>query len=384
MQFDFTEDQRMVKDAVRKFLEAEYAAKDRQYGDQEMTRELAVELLSGLKPMGYLGPDRATDPIMVSILNQELGRVFPSLAGVAFIAGQVGPVLADGAHPDVVARLAEPLIEAELIGCFAFSEPEVGSDPSSIACRAELKGDHYVLNGSKCWISNGHIADVALVTVQTDPELGPKGLRQLVVDRKESPFESRDIPTIGLRAFPCSELSFSDVKVPAINKIGGWKRAEGAPKPAPTSQFNFNLPRVLCADVSCGIAEQAIDVATAYVKERKQFGREIGRFQLIQGMLAEMVMDYEAARLLTFRARAALGGPDADRCVSIAKAYATEMGVRVTSKAMECLGAMGLTVEMGLERRLRDARMWIVPDGTSQIHRLIIGREVTGFSATRS
>ncbi len=383
MDFEFNEDQRMVQDGVRRFLEKELVAKDKQYGDIEMTREVALELLALIKPFGYLGEDRATDPIMVSIINQELGRVFPSLAGLAFIAGQVGPVVADGAHPDVAARLAGPLIEGERIGCFAFSEPDVGSDPSAIACRAELRGDHYVVNGSKCWISNGHIADVAVVTVQTDPALGPKGLRQLIIDREESPFESRDIPTIGLRAFPCSELNFTDVKVPAINRMGGWRKAEdGAPRQAVGSQFN--LPRVLCADVSCGIAEHAIEAATAYVKERKQFGREIGRFQLIQGMLAEMVMAYEAARLLTFRARMSLTAPNADRQVSIAKAYATEMGVRVTSKAMECMGAMGLTVEMGLERRLRDARMWIVPDGTSQIHRLIIGRDVTGFSATRS
>jgi len=384
MNFEFNEDQRMVKDATRRFLEAELASKDREFGDREMTRELAFELLAAIKPFGYLGADRATDPIMVSILNQELGRVFPSLAGVAFIAGQVGPVVAAGANPDVAARLAGPLTEAELIGCFGFSEPEVGSDPSSIACRAELRGDHYVVNGSKCWISNGHIADVAVVTVQTDPAQGPRGLRQLVIDRRESPYESRDIPTIGLRAFPCSELSFSDVKVPAINRIGGWSKADGAPRAEQASQFHFQLPRVMCADVACGIAEQAIEVATAYVKQRRQFGREIGRFQLVQGLLAEMVMDYEAARLLTFRARTSLGGPQGDLHVSIAKAYATEMGVRVTSKAMECLGAMGLTQEMGLERRLRDARMWIVPDGTAQIQRLIIGRDITGFSATRS
>jgi acyl-CoA dehydrogenase len=384
MIFDFNEEQRMVRDTLRRFLEAELVSEDRRYGDQEMTREVALKLLSAIKPFGYVGQDRADDPIITSILFQEMGRVSPSLAGVAFITGQVGPVVAAGAHPDVAARLAEPLIEGDLIGSFAFSEPEVGSDPSSIACRAELRGDHYFLNGSKCWISNGSIADVAIVTVQTDPTQGARGLRQLIVDRRESPFESRDIPTIGLRAFPCSELNFSDVKVPAINRVGGWKKTHGAPRAEQAGQFNFNVPRVFCADVSCGIAERAIEVATAYVKERKQFGREIGRFQLVQAMMADMVMDYEAARLLTFRARAAIGGPGADRHVSIAKAYATEMGVRVTSKAMECLGAMGLTVEMGLERCLRDARMFIVPDGTSQIQRLIIGRELTGFSATRS
>jgi acyl-CoA dehydrogenase len=378
MHFELTEEQRIVQDTLRRFLEAELAPLDRKHGDEEMTPELARDLLARIKPFGYIGHDRPDDPIITSILYQEMGRVFPSLGGVAFITSVIGPGVARNAHPEVAERLAEPLIEGELIGCAAYSEPGVGSDPSSISCRARLDGDHYVLDGTKVWISNGHIADVAIVTVQTDPEAGPKGLRQILVDRRETPFQSRDIRTIGLRAFPCSELHFDGLRVPAKNRMGGWRN-----EPDRAAQPNFQQARVICAEISCGIAEHAIEAATRYVQERKQFGREIGRFQMVQGLLAEMVMDHEAARLLTFRARASLGRSDADRIVSIAKAFATEMGVRVTSRAMECMGAMGLTEEMGMERRLRDARMWMVPDGTAQIQRLIIGRAVTGFSATR-
>lgn len=378
MHFELNEEQRILRDSLRRFLDAEIAPLDRAHGDAEMTPELARNLLARIKPFGYLGRERPDDPIMVSLLYQEMGRVFPSLGGLAFITSVIGPTVERMAHPEVAARLAPPLIEGDLIGCAAYSEPGVGSDPSAIACRARLDGEHYVLDGSKIWISNGHIADVAVVTVQTDPEAGPKGLRQILVDRRETPFESRDVRTIGLRAFPCSELFFDGLRVPVRNRLGGWGDAPQRP-----SQPNFQQARVICAEIACGIAEHAIEVATHYVQERRQFGREIGRFQMVQGLLAEMVMDHEAARLLTFRARAALGQPDADRPVSIAKAFATEAGVRITSRAMECLGAMGLTEEMGLERRFRDARMWMVPDGTAQIQRLIIGRTVTGFSATR-
>lgn len=382
MNFELSEVQQLVKDAARRFLEAEMAPLDKLHGDREMTRELAVVLLKKLEPFGYVGRDRIEDPITASILWQELGRAFPSLAGIAFIAGSAAHAMASGAHPEH-ARLTEAMLASQTIGCMAYSEPAVGSDPTAISCRAERRGDHWVINGSKTWISNGHIADVAIVTVQTDKERGVAGLKRLIVDRRVSPFTSRDIPTIGLKAFPTSELFFDDVRVPLTNELGYGREPRSAPRQGGGSVANFNGARVLCADVACGIAEQAIEVATHYVKERKQFGREIGRFQLVQGLIADMVMDWEAARLLTFRARAAMAGPDADRCVSIAKAFATEMGVRVTSKAMECLGAMGLAEETGLERRFRDARMWIVPDGTAQIQRLIIGRAVTGLSAIR-
>jgi alkylation response protein AidB-like acyl-CoA dehydrogenase len=387
MEFEFNEDQRLVRDSVRRFLDAEIQPLDDEYGDREMTPELARELLKMLIPFGYIGPERPDDPIITGILYEEMGRVSPSLGGLVYIASVVGPLVRATAHPEVRDRLAQPLMNGELIGCVAISEPNVGSDPTGIECHAELKGDRWVINGTKTWISNGHIADVACITVQTDRTRGPAGLRQLLVDRRETPFQSRDIETIGVRAFPTSELVFDDLEVPAINRLGGW--TERSPELAMggrevgISPFDFQGARVMCASLACGIARKALDVAVGYVQERKQFGREIGRFQMVQGLLADMAIDLEAARLLTYQARQLMSRRRADYEVSIAKAFATEMGVRVTSKAMECLGAMGLARETGLERCLRDARMWMVPDGTAQIQRLVIGRELTGFSATR-
>jgi len=382
MEFEFTGEQRLVQENVRRFLEAKIRPYDDRHGDRAMTPDLARALLKMIMPMGYAGKDYPADPVIAAILDEEMGRVFPSLGGIAYITNAATHLVAGSAHPDVQARLVEPLMNCDLIGCVAFSEPDVGSDPSAIACKAERKDDVYLLNGTKMWISNGHIADVAIVTVQTDKSLGVAGLEMLVIDRQETPFESRDIDTIGLKAFPTSELIFNDLEVPAINVIGGWGAgATGAGERG--SPFNFNTARVMCASLACGIAQRALEMAVDYVRTRKQFGREIGRFQMVQQLVADMTMDLEAARLLTLKARQLLSRRRCDREVSIAKAYATEMGARVTSKAMECLGAMGLTSEARLERLHRDARMWIVPDGTSQIQRLIIGREMTGFSATR-
>ena len=389
MEFEFTEEQGMVQREVRKFIESELTEEDRQHGDSPMTPELAKGLLKRLIPWGYIGPDQPTDPIIEGILFEEMGRVFPSLAGLAFIANGAARYVAQGAHPDVKARLANDLLMGERIGCMGISEPNVGSDPTGVECRAELKGDRYIINGNKIWISNGHIADVAIVICQTDKSKGPLGFQAILVDRKETPFESRDIETVGLAAFPNSELSFHDLEVPASNRLGGWEtdnqeslllKKKESTKGIP---FNFNSARVMCASISCGIASKALEEAIEYAKVRKQFGKEIGRFQLVQALLADMAMDIEAARLLTFRARQKMSRGHADKEVSIAKAFATEMGVRVTNKAMEVMGALGLTREAGMEKRMRDARMWVVPDGTSQIQRLIIGKELTGFTATR-
>lgn len=383
MDFNLTDEQEMLRDSVRAFLEKEMEPLDREHGDRAMTGDLARDLLKRLIPFGYVGPEQPSDPIMRAILDEELGRVFPSLAGMQFVTGIAAMAVAYGAHPDVSARLGRPMIDCDLIGCMAFSEPNVGSDPTAVECKATRAGDSYVVNGTKTWISNGHIADVAVIMLRLIEPGEPESLGFLVVDRQETPFESRDIATLGLRAFPLSELFFDDLEVPAVNLMrtraslaeGSGERRRRAP--------DFDIARVPCASISCGIAQKALEMALDYVKERRQFGKEIGRHQLVQELIADMAMDLEAARLLTYKARQSLGAPGSSAAVSMAKAYATEMGVRVTSKAMECMGAMGLTQEAHVERLYRDARMWIVPDGTAQIQRLVIGRELTGFSALR-
>jgi alkylation response protein AidB-like acyl-CoA dehydrogenase len=392
MEFEFTEEQQILRESLQKFLDAEIRPYDDRYGDEEMTPDLAKKLCKMLIPWGYLGDGgifgRTADPIIRSIQTEELARAFPGLAGISGITSGAASIVRQLAHPDLAARLAEPLAQADLIGCLAISEPNVGSDPSGIECRAELRGDRYLVNGTKCWISNGHISDVAIVLVQTDPSSGPAGFRQLVIDRNESPFESRDTPTIGVRSFPTSELYFRDVEVPATNRIGGWRDKAASSSDEPSRAFarvlqSFSLARVGTGLIALGIARRAYELALEYVVQRKQFGKEIARFQLVQSMIADMATEIDAARLLCYRAQDALSRRRADVEASMAKAYATEMAVRVTSMAIQCMGSNGLATENRVERCLRDARMWTMPDGTTQIQKLIIGRALTGMSAIR-
>lgn len=392
MEFEFTEEQQVLRENLRKFLEAEVRPCDDRHGDQEMTPELAKQLCKMLIPWGYLGEGGTLggsgDPMIRAILTEELARVFPGLAGISGITASAATLVRAGAHPELVARLAEPLANADLIGCLAISEPNVGSDPSGIECRAELRDDRYVVSGTKAWISNGHIADVAIVVVQTDPSQGRAGFRQLVIDRSESPFESRDIATIGMRSFPTSELYFDGVEVPARNVLGGWRKQDEADSQAASPTFarvlqGFAMARVGSGLIAVGIAQRAFELALDYVQQRKQFGKEIARFQLVQAMIADMATEIDAARLLCYRAQQMLHRRRCDAEVSMAKSYATEMAVRVTSTAIQCFGANGLAIENRVERCLRDARVWTMPDGTTQIQKLIIGRALTGMSAIR-
>ncbi|MGH7289188.1 MAG: acyl-CoA dehydrogenase family protein, partial [Myxococcota bacterium] len=379
-----TEEQALLRETVRAFLEKEMAPLDREYGDREITPELARQFVKKLMPFGYLGVEKAQDPLIQAILLEELSRVFPSLLGIQYLCGTVAATVDARAH-EIRARLAGPLHAGDRIGCAGFSEPNVGSDPRSVECKAVRKGDRYVVSGTKTWISNGHIADVAVVFLRLVEEDGLERLGELLIDRHETPFESRDIETIGLKAWPLSELFFDGIEVPAVHRLGparpglGLSMCQDRRRKAP----DFRDARCMCALAACGIAQRALEIALSYTQERRQFGKEIGRFQLVQALLADMAMDLEAARLLSYRAKQLMATPGSDAAVSMAKAYATEMGVRVTSKAMECMGAMGLTREAYIERLYRDARMWIVPDGTAQIQRLVIGRELTGYSAIR-
>jgi alkylation response protein AidB-like acyl-CoA dehydrogenase len=389
MEFALSEEQEILREQLRKFLEAEMAPLDARWGDEELTADRARELCRKLVPWGYMGDGgtmgQSGDVVIRCIQTEELARVCPALVGVAGMTAGCAAMIAGGAHSDVAARLVEPLRAADLVGCNAFTEPNVGSDPSGIECRAERRGERWIVNGAKCWISNGHIADVAIVLVQTDPAAGPAGMRQLVIDRRESPFDSRDVPTIGLRAFPTSELYFRDVEVPAINTIGGWRERSGED---PAAAFQRTLraiagARAGTALLAVGIAQRAFEIALDYVRQRKQFGKEIARHQLVSAMIADMATDIDASRLLCWRAYHALARGRADVEASMAKAFATEAAVRVASTAMQCLGANGLAIENRVERCLRDARMLTIPDGTTQIQKLIIGRALTGMSAIR-
>jgi len=388
MDFQLTEEERMLKASARAFMEREIvpAAQERD-SRGPLTREEAIYFIKKLMPLGYYngwmpaeygGSD--LDYKMEGVLQEELSRAWAGLAGTVWIAGRSGGVLAarDSLREEMAARVKA----GESIGAAAISEPNVGSDASSIETTATLDGDEWVVNGTKQWISNGPICDHVYVAVTTDRSLGRAGIRWVLVQKDVSPYTvTRVNHLLGLRAWPNGELSFADCRVPRQNlrDRGEPPRGEGARK-----VWSFEIPRVMLAIMSVGIAQAAIDASINYARERRQFGRPIGTFQMIQEMIVDMIIEAEAARLLAYQALDLLDRhEDCTWQAAAAKAYATEMGIRATSKAIEVHGAAGLTEDLALERYFRDARALTIPDGSTEMQKLVVGRARIGLSAFR-
>lgn len=384
MDFDFTDEQKMIQETARKLMEREIVPIAGEYDRTKalLDRQKLKDLLDKIAPLGYLGhviPEEwggaELDYVTFCILMEELFRAYASLGGVILIQSGSRTIHELGTEEQKT-RCLPGLISGEKILCAAITEPNVGSNNADIETLAKRDGDSYVINGTKTWISNGSISDIAIVVAQTEKGAGAKGICHLLVEREESPYTTRELPKLGLRSFPTSEVVFEDCRVPKENLLvrpgEGLKRIfqvyEGA--------------RATMAIGSVGMAQAAIEASVRYAKERYQFGKPIGSFQLIQEMIADMIAETDAARLLAYRAfRMIDQGVRCDREASIAKFYATEAAVRVTSKAIQIHGAYGLSEEYPVERYFRDARSFTIPDGTTEIQKLIVARRVLGMQA---
>jgi alkylation response protein AidB-like acyl-CoA dehydrogenase len=383
MDFDLTEEQQMLKTNVSKFLDKEIVpVVDEQEKKGPLDKETAVSLIQQLMPFGYLVgflPEQYGGSVLDhktnGILVEELARVWASLAGTLFIAAAFWWLLNEAGTPEQKERLLPLASSGDYIGCLAITEPNVGSDVAGVETTATLDGENYIINGTKTWISNGSIADAAFILATTDKSLGPLGMSFFLVERNVSPFAARELHKLGLRSFPTSELSFNDCRVSRENLIDpgtGYER---------TMAF-FDVSRAMVGANSTGIAQAAIDASIKYAQDRKQFGQQLGSFQMIQEMIVDMIAETEAGRLLSFRALDMLDkGKKCRWQASLAKAYATEAAVRTTSKAIQIHGAMGLSEEYPVERYFRDARTLTIPDGTTQMQKLIVGKRVLGISA---
>ena len=348
--------------------------------DRPLSRDEVRALFKLTLPLGYPGTvvpaseggaglDHVALGITIEELVSALGFLGPHVATrqIAFLGS-----------PAHKRRYLDAMLAAELIGCVAITEPGVGSDAGSVGMTAERRGARYVLNGTKAWLAFGSVADLATVLVATDPAKGSRGLSRLIVDLDYSRLDVRPVGTLGDRLVPFVELGFRDYEVPAENLIGG--EGEGLRLTLGPIQAS----RASMATHAVGLAQAAIDAAVEYVRERQQFGRPIGSFQLVQAALAEMIAETDAARLLAYRAWSMIDrGLACAREASIAKLYATESAVRVTSRAIQLHGANGVSDRYPVERYFRDARMLTFPDGTSEIHQLLIGRHATGLDAFR-
>lgn len=383
MDFEFTEEQKMLRTTVRDFLENEIAPLvDERERHGPFTREEVVGYIKKLMPFGYyIGslPEEYggtnLDGMTMGLLSEELARVWASLAATIGIASSA-PRMVLGGPKEMRDRLLPRALEGDLIGCSAITEPNHGSDSGFMETTAVLDGDEWVINGTKTWISDGTVADLVGVICVTDKSKGPLGMSQIIVEKERSPFETRELHKLGWYCFPTGELSFVDCRVPRENQLGqagmGYR----------TTIQAFESARSGMGVMAAGICQAAIDASIKYAQQRYQFGRPIGSFQLVQELIADMVAETEAARLLSYRAMQLIDkGERARWQSSLAKAYACEAAVNVTSKAIQVHGAMGLSDEYPVSRYFRDARMLTIPDGTTQIQKLVIGRELIGIKA---
>jgi butyryl-CoA dehydrogenase len=373
MNFDLTDDQKLLKKTVREFAESEVKPLARELDE---TGHFPRETFKKAAELGLTGvalPETeggaGFDHIAYSIVVEEISRC---CASTGVILSVQNSLYADPLHrfgtDEQKKKFLLPFARGERIGCYALTEPQAGSNAAALQTKAVRSGEKYVINGTKAWITNGGAADAAIVYVNTDPAKGEKGITAIVVERGTPGFKvGKEEKKLGINATACCELVFTDCEVPVANRIGN----EGEGYKVALSTLDGG--RIGIAAQATGIAQGAFEAALAYSKERMAFGHPISHFQAIQFMLADMSTEIDAARLLTRKAAWKQDtGARFSMDAAIAKLFASEMATRMTHKAIQIHGGNGYSREYPVERNYRDARITEIYEGTSEIQRLVI------------
>jgi alkylation response protein AidB-like acyl-CoA dehydrogenase len=380
MDFSLTDDQRMIRDNVRRFMDAEVRPNVRRYDREEKFPGAEIRRLGELGCCGMLIPEKwggaGLDTISYVLMLEEVARVDASMAVALSVTNSVvaWPLWRHG-NDAQRHKYLQRLASGEILGAFCLTEPQAGSDAAAIETRASRRGKTYRLNGTKSWVTNGGESGVYLVFAKTDPAAGARGITAFLVEPAFSGFRvSRYEDKMGLRSSRSAEIVFADCEVPEENRLGeegqGLKIALEA----------LDGGRVGIAAQAVGLAQGALEAAATYAKQRRAFGKTIGEFQAVQFMLADMQTEIEAARLLVWQAAQMrdAGSGRAGAFASRAKLFASEMANRVAYKAVQIHGSMGYSRESDVERMYRDARVLSIYEGTSEIQRLIIARDLLG------
>jgi butyryl-CoA dehydrogenase len=382
MDLDLSDEQLLIQETARDFTDNEIVPRAR---ESDRAAKFDAELARRLGEMGYLGAPvaeeyggRGLDYTGYGLIVEEIGRGDSAMRTVVSV--QTSLVCSSIEHwgtEEQKQRWLPDLCSGEAFGCFGLTEPEAGSDPSSMRTRAEKVEGGWRINGQKMWISLGNVASVALVFAQTDPAKRHKGIACFLVPTDTDGFSTQEIHgKLGLRASDTASLAFDGIEVgdeTLMGEVGdGFKIAMSA----------LDAGRYSVASGCVGICQGCVDASVSYAKEREQYGVPIASFQLVQAMIAEMIVKRDAARLLVRRAGILKDqGKPSTVETSIAKLYATEASVDCANLAIQIHGGAGYVDDHPVERYLRDARVTTLYEGTSQIHQLIIGRDATGINA---
>jgi len=377
MPFQLTEEQQMMRDMVRKLAENEIAPRA---AEIDRTHEFPWENIKKMGELGLMGvpiPEEyggaGCDFLSYIITIEEISRACASTGVILAVHTSVGtfPILYFGTE-EQKQKYIPKLASGQFIGAFALTEPNAGSDPANMKTTARLEGDHYIVNGTKIFITNGGVADVYCTFVVTDKSKGHKGITALLVDKDTPGFSvGKKEEKMGLNGSQTTELIFDNARVPKENLLG--KEGEGFK----VAMSLLDGGRIGIGAQGLGIAQAALDAAVAYAKERVQFGKPIAQQQAIQFMLADMATEVEAARCLVYRAaRMRDMGLPYGKEASMAKRYATDTAMKVTTDAVQIFGGYGYCKEYPVERYMRDAKITQIYEGTNQIQRIVIAKHV--------
>jgi alkylation response protein AidB-like acyl-CoA dehydrogenase len=382
MDFTYSDEQKLIREAAREFAEREILPNVRE-NDREgrFDRELARKM----GEIGFLGAPvaeeyggRSLDYVSYGLIAEEIGRADSSARTVVSVCTSLvaGPIEKWGTEEQKKKWLPQ-LCAGEGLGCFGLTEPDTGSDAANLRTRAKKTENGWSISGQKMWISLGNVSDFALIFAQTDPELKHRGLAAFIVPTDSAGFTTQEIHgKLGLRSSDTAEISLDEVEIgenAMLGEVGdGFKVAMSA----------LENGRYSVAAGCVGICEGCVQSSVEYAKERKQFGVPLARFQLVQEMIAEMILKRDASRMLVLRSGLLKDEkkPNATE-TSVAKLYATEAAVECANLAIQVHGGSGYVDDYPVERYLRDARVTTLYEGTSQIQKLIIGRAATGINA---
>ncbi len=382
LNFDLGQDIDMLRDAVKQFCDAELAPRAeeidrnnefpmdmwRKFGDMGLLG-LTVEEEYGGTNMGYLAHVVAMEEI--SRASASVGLSYGAHSNLC-----VNQIRKNGSHEQKLKYLPK-LCSGEHVGALAMSEPNAGSDVVSMKLRADKKGDVYVLNGNKMWITNGPDANTYVIYAKTDVQGGSKGITAFIVERDFPGFSRHQkLDKLGMRGSNTCELVFEDVEVPAENILG--KEGEGVK----VLMSGLDFERTVLSGGPTGIMQACMDVVVPYVHERKQFGQSIGEFQLMQGKIADMYVDLNASRAYLYAvAKACDRGEESRKDAAAVILYTAERATQMALQAIQTLGGNGYTNEYSTGRLLRDAKLYEIGAGTSEVRRMLIGREL--FNETK-
>ena len=377
MNFELSDEHKQVRDVARQFAEAELGEKIAPF---DARHEFPHAIVAKLAPLGFLGvlvPEEyggsGLDYVSYALIVEELNRGDASVGITMWAHNSLGTNHINlFGSPEQKRRWLPVLASGQILGAWGLTEPGSGSDAAALRTRAERHGDEYVLNGSKAFITNASVGKTAVVMARTDPSKGAKGISAFVLEKGMPGFSAgQPYRKLGLHASDTAELIFEDARVPTTNMLG--EPGQGFVQAMQVLEGG----RIAMAAMAVGIAQAAVDQAAKYMKQRSAFGKTLAEFNGLQGMIADMATEVEVARLLMLRAAWLKDqGRPAMHAAAMAKVFASEVAMKAATRAVQIHGGAGYITEFPVERIFRDAKLTEIGEGTSEVQRLVIARQI--------